>query len=96
MIIRIYRVAIVPELRKSFETDFQGVAKEFMADQPGLISAEIGKPTSHSPDEYLMISKWKDLDAVKNFAGTQWQTPVIPDWMQKYTVNCWLHHFESF
>ncbi len=96
MITRIYRVQIVPELRAEFELQFHQVASEFIEGRPGLVSCEIAGPTVHSPDEYLMITKWTDLDAVIAFAGDAWHEPVIPDHMRKYTRECWLHHYESF
>lgn len=96
MLTRIYRVQIVPELRAEFELKFQEVASEFIEGRPGLVSCEIARPMAPSPAEYLMITKWNDLDAVIAFAGETWHEPVIPEHMRKYTIESWLHHYESF
>ena len=88
MIIRIYRVQINAELRSEFEEKFQLVADEFMQGRVGLVSVDIGRPTPGSPDEYVMVSKWSDVDSVKQFAGQHWDQPVIPNDMRKFTKQC--------
>ena len=96
MIVRIYRVLINPVFRDEFESEFQNVARDFIAGREGLLSVTIGRPVEFAPDTYLMITNWSDADAVKKFAGENWSEPVIPDHMKKYTRDCWLDHFESF
>ena len=96
MITRIYRVEINPELREEFETKFRQVADEFVDGREGLVSVSICKPTEWSPNEYVMVTIWKDVASVKQFAGETWGLPVIPDDMKRFTRQCWLHQFENW
>ncbi len=95
MIVRVFRVQIKPELRKEFEEKFETASIKSIEVQAGFISAEIGYPTDWTPDEYLMISKWKDVSYLTEFLGEKWNEAHIPQGMEKYLVDCWLHHYES-
>ena len=51
-----------------------------MREQEGLISASDGLPHECSPREFSMVTHWRDLDALKQFAGEDRQTAVVhPD-----------------
>jgi len=96
MITRIFRVQIRPERRAAFEKDFVEISIPLIKSHPGLVSVFIGKPTRWAPDEYVMISRWKGIADLEDFVGTNWNQPVIPAGMEKYVVQCWVHHFEGF
>lgn len=96
MITRIFRVVIDPELRDEFEARFAEVSVKAVETSAGNVSVSIGKPTADSPDEYVMISQWRDWAALIDFAGTSWNEAVIPPGMEKYLVQCWVHHYEAF
>lgn len=96
MITRIFRVAIHPELREEFEAKFAEISVKAVKDCAGHISVSIGKPTKWSLNEYVMISEWKDESALANFAGESWNKAVIPPGMEKYLVECWVHHYENY
>lgn len=64
-----------------------------MREQEGLISVSVGLPHVCSPTEFSMVTRWRDLDALKRFAGDDWQTAVVhPDeahWLKETIV----HHY---
>lgn len=95
VITRIFRVQIKPELRALFEKDFHDISIPLIKSHGGLVSVSIGKPTKWSPDEYVMISHWNKIADLENFVGQNWNQPVIPAGMEKYVVQCWVHHFED-
>jgi len=96
VITRIFRVQIKPELRASFEKDFHEISIPLIKSHSGLASVNIGKPTKWAPDEYVMISRWKQAEDIEDFVGKDWSQPLIPSGMEKYVVQCWVHHFEDF
>lgn len=96
MIIRIFRVNIKPELREQFEPLFETNSTASVRGAEGFISVSIGKPTCWAPNEYVMISTWKDEGAIKAYAGESWNSPHIPEGMEKFVVECWVHHYVSF
>ena len=96
MITRIFRVVIHPEFREEFEAKFAEISVKAVEECTGHISVSIGKPTKWSPDEYVMISEWEDESALKNFAGESWSKAFIPPGMEKFLVECWVHHYEDY
>jgi len=58
------------------------------------MSVSIYKPTQWAPDEYAMISHWKDRAAVQAFAGAEWNRAKIPHGMEHLIEECWVHHYE--
>ena len=96
MITRIFRVKIDPNLREEFEPKFTSISIDAVKKQEGFISVEIGKPTKWAPDEYVMISQWTDEEALRIFVGTTWNIAHIPDGMEKYIKECWVHHYQNY
>ena len=95
-ITRIFRVRIRPELRPEFEEKFSSVSVRTVDEAPGFLAVSILKPTKWAPDEYAMISQWENEAALKAFAGEQWNHAVIPLAMEKFVVECWVHHYEAW
>lgn len=96
MITRIFRVRIKPELRASFEKDFQEISIPLVNSHSGLASVNIGKPTEWTPDEYVMVSRWNTAADLDQLVGKNWNQPLIPPGMERYVVQSWVHHFEDF
>jgi len=95
-ITRIFRVRIVADSRQEFEEKFASVSVHAVNEAPGFISVSIFKPTKWAPDEYAMITQWKNEESLKAFAGEEWNQAVIPPGMEKFVVECWVHHYESW
>lgn len=93
MIIRIFRTTIHTKMRTDFERDFESISVEAVANNRGLISCQIGKPTQWNPDEYAMITYWEDEAALNSFAGEEWFKAVIPPGMTEYPVSFSVEHF---
>ena len=93
---RIFRVRIDSRFRQEFEDRFSTDALYKIKEAAGYISASILKPTKWSPDEYAMISQWKDEESLKAFFGEHWNEAVITPRAQEFIVACWLHHYESW
>ena len=96
MITRVFRVCIHPALRAEFEQSFTSTSIKAVTGQPGFVSVSIGKPTRWAPDEYIMISQWKDEQSLVDFVGHNWNEAHIPEGMERFVVECWVHHYEAF
>lgn len=96
MIIRVFKVNVVEELRDEFEEKFRDVALGVVDHHEGMLSAEVGKSLNDGDTEYLMFSVWKDLNAVKKFGGASWKEAIIPEHMLKYMANFELKHYGEF
>lgn len=95
-ITRIFRVRIPPELRSEFEEKFSSVSVHAVDKAAGFLAVTILKPTEWAPNEYAMISQWENEAALKAFAGEEWNRAVIPPGMEKFVVECWVHHYASW
>ncbi len=93
IITRIYRVRIKPELRDEFEPLFKTVALSSVKDAPGCTSAKLGGPIAKSPDEYLVTSIWDNEESLKQFVGADWTKAHIPNGMERFVDQCWVHHY---
>ncbi len=96
MITRVFRVRIDPSHRQAFEAKFATLSVSAVESQPGFISVEIGKPTKWTPDEYVMISRWENEESLRQFVGDSWNEAHIPEGMEKYVGECWVHHFREY
>jgi len=95
MIIRIFRVEIDPTRREAFEQGFYTISVNAVKDHSGFISCDIGSPTKWSPNNYAMITKWRDEKAIVGFAGENWNVPVIPHGMESFATSCSVEHFSQ-
>jgi quinol monooxygenase YgiN len=80
MIIRVFRARVHAGKAEEFRQFFLEKALPLVRAQPGLARADIGWPIAPTTDEFLMITVWRDLEAVKNVAGDNWQTArILPE-----------------
>ena len=94
MIIRIFRAVVNDGKQQEFENFFRLQAVPHVSSQPGLISLEVGRPLSTSPNEFTMVMRWKDIDSIKSFAGDNWQQAVILEDEKHLIKEVFVHHFE--
>ncbi|HET6995450.1 MAG TPA: hypothetical protein VFI06_10740 [Chitinophagaceae bacterium] len=52
-----------------------------------FISASILKRELDEGIEFLIITEWKTLDAIKQFAGDQYDTAVVPEIVQPMMIR---------
>ena len=82
---------------------WQGLAKQSQADKyiehlrhetfpkleeiPGFVNASILRRTVPSGVEFLIVTIWESIDAIKGFAGTDVETAVVPPNVQEMMVE---------
>lgn len=76
-IIRVFQATTKPGQEIAFEKFFTEAALPILQQHAGLVSVQIGLPSESSPQDFLMITTWRDLDALKGFAGENWKEAVI-------------------
>lgn len=76
-IVRIFRVTAKPGQASAMESFLLTEALRIVRAQEGLVSVQVGLPMSGAPVEFLMITTWKSLDALRGFAGENWREAVI-------------------
>lgn len=94
MIVRIFRVVVYPERRADFEDFFLNTALPLMHSQPGLVTLVAGLPRPETPDEFSLVMVWKDVDALRDFAGEDWREPHVHPSEEGLVRERHLHHYE--
>ncbi len=80
MIIRFFRAIVHEGQAEAFRAHFLDNVLPMIRSQEGLISASVGLPHEASPHEFSMTMHWRDLDAIKAFAGEDWQhARILPE-----------------
>jgi len=81
MILRLWRGWTKPENADRYEelisaAIFPGILKKAIA---GLEGLELFRKASHGEVEFMTLMRFKSWDAVKAFAGPDWEVAVVPE-----------------
>lgn len=77
MIMRIFQVLTHEGKEEDFRTFFHDVAIPLMKRTDGLVQVLPGAARPESPREFSFVMLWRDLDALKAFAGEDYTNPHI-------------------
>ncbi len=77
MILRVLRAHTKPDMRGAFERLCREKSVPHIRRTPGFVALQILKPLPNRPDDFVLISTWKDLDALRGFAGERWEEVVL-------------------
>ena len=77
MIIRVFQARLKPGARPAFDRLCRTVSVPLMRAQPGCLAVSIGEPTSARPEEFVVVSVWRDLEHLKAFTGDRWREATI-------------------
>jgi heme-degrading monooxygenase HmoA len=76
-IIRVFQATAKPGNETEFTEFFINEALPMVMQHEGLISVQIGLPRAESGRDFLMTTTWRDLEALKGFAGEDWREAII-------------------
>jgi quinol monooxygenase YgiN len=96
MIIRLFRGQVKPEKLSSLDQVLREVTIPLLEARPGLVSYYVGGPMESNPHEFLVLTVWTDLQALKAFAGARWQESVIPERMADLLQAAFVYHYSEF
>jgi hypothetical protein len=95
MIIRVFRARTHPGKQADFETKVKELSIPLVQSQTGLLAFFSGRPMESSPDEFVMVTVWRDLESLKAFAGIDWNVSVIPEPERPLLQASSVHHYET-
>lgn len=93
MILRQFRVTIHEGRGQEFETVFRDEILPMVKEHDGLIWVAAGKPLEGDSDIFCMTMLWRDLDAIKAFAGADWTQARIEPQEAHLIKSTSLEHF---
>jgi heme-degrading monooxygenase HmoA len=80
MIIRVFRATVQPGMQAAYEKLLREEAVPEISEQSGLVALHVGIPIAQTPDEFVIVTVWKDLESLEAFWGKSWlQSIALPD-----------------
>lgn len=95
MIIRVFRAKVRQNKRPDFEAKVKELSIPLVRSQKGLVAFFSGRPMASNPQEFVMVTVWKDLEALRAFAGDHWNVSVIPEPERPLLEESCVHHYEA-
>ena len=97
MIVRVFRAKVRPGKAAELEQEIKYGSVSLVEAQQGVVTYFAGRPKGSNHDEFVMITIWENLAAVKAFAGADtWEQSVISETMAPLLEDSSLDHFEVF
>jgi heme-degrading monooxygenase HmoA len=93
MIIRVFRAWARSDKVDAFARFFKEEALPLVRAQDGLVRVEVGLPMPPNADEFLMVTVWRDLDALRGFAGADWHTARLLPEERPLLRETVVHHY---
>lgn len=94
MILRFFRAIVHDGKQAEFQRFFVNKMLPIVRSQPGLVSASVGLPRESSANEFSMVMVWKNLAAVKGFAGDDYQQAVIDPEEKDLLRETHVYHYD--
>lgn len=91
-VIRVFRAVAKSGREDAFADFFATEAVALVRKQDGLVTVQVGLPADDA-DEFVMITTWRDIDALRAFAGPQWREPVIDPREAPLLERVYVHHY---
>src|SRR5215469_2004806 len=95
MIIRVFRARLKPGKRDAYERLCREHYIPLIREQPGFMTARIGEPPEGAPEDFALVSIWKDLASLQAFAGEHWQEAYIVPGEADLLESVVVEHFDE-
>ena len=96
MIVRVFRAKI----REGRVADFKRMVQEqsipWLERTDGMLGYFPGEPMDEASREFVMVTLWRDVEALKDFASETWQTPVVTEDEAALVEEMFAHHYVRF
>ncbi len=77
MIIRVFRARLRPGKRAAYERLCETMSLPIMRAQAGCLAVSIAESAPQRPEEFAVVSVWRDLEALQAFVGARWREALI-------------------
>jgi quinol monooxygenase YgiN len=94
-VVRIFRARVKEGRQPEWERLVREVSIPELSRAEGLLAYYPGAPLG-DPEEFSMVSVWRDLGAVRTYAGEDWALPVLYGGEDQVLAEVQVHHYELF
>ena len=95
MITRIFRGRVKPGKGAAFERHTREHGLPMLRSAPGMLSVHFGTPTERTPNEYVVVTVWRDLASLRGFAGDDWNQPKLSLTEAHLLDEATVHHYRN-
>lgn len=92
-LIRVFRATARPGREEEFRRFFVGDAVSIVRRFDGLLSVQVGLPMETSPREFLMMTTWASVEALKAFTGEAWEEAFVDPREAPLLEEVHVHHY---
>lgn len=96
MILRIFRARIYEERVPDFKRMVQEQSIPWLKESDGMLGYFPGEPWGDKQREFVMVTLWRDLEALKKFAGRDWDDPIVTEDEAPLVEEMFAEHYGSF
>lgn len=94
MIVRVYRSRVQPGMHEAYDRWLKERAVPMIADAPGLVSLHVGAPLEDPPQEFLLMSIWRDLASLRAVFGHRWRDSFVLPGEEHLVAEAIVDHYE--
>ena len=92
-ILRVFEARAKPGCADALAKKFATTSVDVVRNQPGNQGHFFGKSVSGDDDVFLFVSVWRELNAVKNRFGDEWESSFLPLGYSELIEECSVKHF---
>ena len=96
MIVRVFRARIREGRVSDFKKMVQAQSIPWLKGSDGMLGYFPGEPLSESSTEFVMVTLWRDIAALKKFGGEHWENPVVTEGEAPLVEEMFAHHYTRF
>jgi quinol monooxygenase YgiN len=93
-VMRLFEVRAKPGCAADLLKKFATTSAEVVQGQPGNLGYYFGQVVGSEEDSVVFASIWKDLDAVKERFGEDWQVSFLPAGYEDLIDECSVRHID--
>ncbi len=93
MIIRVFSAKIRKGQVDEFKRLVRAQSIPWLQGSEGMLGYWAGEPLDPGENEFVMITLWRDEQALKKFAGPEWQRPAVTQDEEPLVEEMIAHHY---
>lgn len=95
MIVRVFRGQVKPGHGPAFERHLRETGIPEFHRHPGMLRVHVGWPSEQAPDEFLVVTLWRDLDALRGYTGARWTEAKVAPEEAALLRRTFVHHYRT-
>lgn len=96
MFIRVFRAQVRPGKQAEFKKCLELLTLPNIQYRNGMVAFYPGQPSSANPDEFVLITVWRDAAADKMHSGDDWARAIIPPEALPLVQEFHVHSYQAF